>query len=421
MRYITASGRAIWAKTYVLDISGTREQFVAYSVDITQLIELQQESKLQEIRLRNVIEGTNAGTWEWDVLTGEVQMNARGVEILGYSPADFHPLHIDELNSLIHPDDRPRSQEAMRLHFLGDKENYDFEGQLRRSDGHWVWVHDRGKVVEWSDDGEPLRVAGTHMDITERKQNEAKLLVTNEALSRSNVELEQFAYVASHDLQEPLRMVASFTQLLEKNYGDRLDETAREYIGFAVDGAKRMQDLIKDLLSYSRLGRDQVERHSVDLNSVLERVLQSFQFRIEESGAVIKYQKLPRVHGDSGQLMQLLQNLIGNALKYHGNKEVLVEIGTQQRDAEQVFYVRDNGIGIDPQFFDRIFEIFQRLHTRAHYSGTGIGLAICKRIVAQHRGHIWVESEPGNGSVFYFTLGLEQARQEKLPQVALHT
>jgi light-regulated signal transduction histidine kinase (bacteriophytochrome) len=218
------------------------------------------------------------------------------------------------------------------------------------------------------------------------------------------MELEQFAYVASHDLQEPLRMITGYTQLLEKRYGDKLDQSAKEYIGFAVDGAKRMQGLIHDLLTYSRVGSKGKAFAWTDCEAVLEKVLAGLQVAVTECGARVTHDPLPTVLGDDIQLGQLLQNLIGNAIKYRDSRLPEVHVSCRQQEADWVFSVRDNGIGIGAQYGERIFQIFQRLHTRSEYEGTGIGLALCKKIVDRHGGRIWVESELGKGSTFYFTI-----------------
>jgi PAS domain S-box-containing protein len=229
-------------------------------------------------------------------------------------------------------------------------------------------------------------------------------------LERSNAELEQFAYVASHDLQEPLRMVASYTQLLERRYAAKLDEDAREFISFAVDGVRRMRALIDDLLAYSRTGTRASEPGPTDVAAVLERVLQDLGPAIEESGARVTHDPLPTIPADAGQVGQLLQNLIANALKFRREgMPPRVHVGAYRDGATCVLTVRDNGIGIAPEFRDRIFVIFQRLHSRDEYPGTGIGLAICKKIVERHGGRIWVESTPGEGTAFHLSFPLEQS------------
>jgi signal transduction histidine kinase len=226
-------------------------------------------------------------------------------------------------------------------------------------------------------------------------------------LARSNAELERFAYVASHDLKEPLRMIISYTQLLARRYKGRLDADADEFIGFAVDGATRMERLIQDLLLYSRVGlRDRLYKPT-DCEMIFERALSNLKAIINESDAVITHDRLPIVSGDETQLVQVFQNLVGNAIKFRGKAAPRVHLAAQRKDAEWVFTVKDNGIGIDPQFADRIFVIFQRLHNRAEYPGNGIGLAICKKVIENHSGRIWVSSRPGKGSTFYFTLPCE--------------
>ena len=241
-------------------------------------------------------------------------------------------------------------------------------------------------------------------DITERKEAEKKLKRYAEDLKRSNQDLEQFAYIASHDLQEPLRTIAGYTQLIARRYQGKLDEDADEFIHFAVDGATRMQQLINDLLEYSRVETRGKPFTDTDTRIVLERVLNILKIAIEESEAKISYNGMPTLMGDATQLAQLFQNLIGNAIKFRSKRPLEIEIDTADEGEEWHFAVRDNGIGIEDRYYDRIFQIFQRLHGRDEYPGTGIGLAVCKRIVERHGGRIWVESEPGVGSAFHFTI-----------------
>ncbi len=261
-----------------------------------------------------------------------------------------------------------------------------------------------------SDEG--LLVASLISDITQRKQLERELMERQKKLVRSNAELEQFAYVASHDLQEPLRMVASYVQLLAQRYRGRLDADADEFIQFAVDGATRMKTLISDLLAYSRVGTHGKPPQKVELDSALGQALSNLTIAVQEARAEITNDRLPVVTGDELQLTELFQNLIGNALKFRRDGSAAVHIGAERRADEWVISVRDNGIGIDPQYKERIFVIFQRLHGRDEYPGTGIGLAICQKIVTRHGGRIWVESKPGEGATFRFTIPapIEEAR-----------
>jgi len=223
-------------------------------------------------------------------------------------------------------------------------------------------------------------------------------------LERSNKELEQFAYVASHDLQEPLRMVASYTQLLAKRYKDKLDNDAKDFINFAVDGANRMQGLINALLSYSRVGTSGKAFESTDSHSALGQALANLSTMIEENHAIVANDDLPTIMADKTQLVQLFQNLTSNAIKFHGKEQPSVHISAEDKDDRWLFSVRDNGIGFDPEYKDHIFTFFQRLNPRDKYPGTGIGLAICKKIVERHNGRIWADSEAGKGSTFYFTI-----------------
>ena len=240
--------------------------------------------------------------------------------------------------------------------------------------------------------------------VVERTRAQERVARNAEELARSNAELEQFAYVASHDLQEPLRMVASYTQLLARRYRGKLDADADEFIAFAVDGATRMQTLIRDLLSYSRLTSKARALEPVDAGVAAGAAIGNLQTSIGEAGADVSVGGLPNVLADTVQLTQLFQNLIGNAIKYCEERRPQIHVDAKSNGSAWVFSVRDNGIGIDPQYFERIFQMFQRLHTREEYSGTGIGLAICRKIVERHGGRIWVESQPGQGSTFLFTL-----------------
>jgi light-regulated signal transduction histidine kinase (bacteriophytochrome) len=235
-------------------------------------------------------------------------------------------------------------------------------------------------------------------------QEKAKVEAANRELARSNAALEQFAYVASHDLQEPLRMISSYTQLLEQRYQDQLDDRAKKYIFYAVDGASRMQRLITDLLAYSRVGSRAEPPAPTEAQSALAEALRNLAAAIAETHARVTTDDLPTVLAERTQLVQVFQNLIGNAIKFRGSEPPRVHVSATRAEGLWTFRVRDNGIGIEPRFFERIFVIFQRLHGREEYPGTGIGLALCRKIVERHGGTIRVESEPGEGSAFYFSV-----------------
>ena len=241
-------------------------------------------------------------------------------------------------------------------------------------------------------------------DLTARKHAEEQLRKTAAELERSNQDLEQFAYIASHDLQEPLRMVSGYLQLLQMRYKDQLDKDANEFISFAVDGASRMKEMIIDLLAYSRVGTKGRIFKPTNAEQVLQQVLATLQITIEKNEAIVTHDPLPTVTADESQLAQIFQNLISNGIKFHGDEAPRVHVSAKPVERDWVFSVHDNGIGIDSKYFDRIFTIFERLHGQGRYPGTGIGLSICKKIIARHNGRIWLESELGQGTTFYFSI-----------------
>jgi light-regulated signal transduction histidine kinase (bacteriophytochrome) len=263
------------------------------------------------------------------------------------------------------------------------------------------------------DGGETLSISNVR-DVTARKAADERLRMTAADLARSNAELEQFAYVASHDLQEPLRMVASYTQLLARRYQGKLDQDADDFIGFAVDGARRMQELINDLLTFSRVGTRALELQTVDAGQLVDQVVTDLAATVAEDQASVTRDDLPLVLADATQLRQLFQNLIANGIKFHRlDPPPHVHVSASLDGADWTFSVSDNGIGIEPQYLERIFVLFQRLHSRAEYPGTGIGLAICKKIVERHGGHLRVESIPGQGTTFRFTWPVGRSERDK--------
>ena len=281
--------------------------------------------------------------------------------------------------------------------------------RIERFDGTTVFVMNSAAPIRDAQ-GHIVGSAVAIMDITELQSKEVELKEIAEKLSRSNADLQQFAYSASHDLQEPLRTVTAFVGLLEKRYRDRIDEKANGYINFIVSGTKRMQALLKDLLEYSRVdGRGELLKPT-SLSSVLQDALSDLKGATTECSAEISCTDLPTVLADASQIRQLFQNLIGNSIKFRGNEQLKIHISAEQNNDEWIISVKDNGIGMDPKYFDRIFMIFQRLHTADEYRGTGVGLAICKRIIERHGGKIWVESQHGKGSTFFLRFV-----QHKLP------
>ncbi len=288
-----------------------------------------------------------------------------------------------------------------------DKKDYSLRARQQGSDEIGALTAAFNEMLDHIEDREARLLAinqSLKSEIDERRQAQDALKRNMRELARSNAELEQFAYVSSHDLQEPLRMVASYTQLLEKRYKDKFDDKGLTFLHYIVDGAKRMQELIDDLLMFSRVGTRGKELVPVAVQGPLETALLNLKPAIRESGAEIRLDPLPQVMGDAVQLTQLFQNLLSNAIKFNSGKNVQIDIKVTTENDFWLFAVKDNGIGINHEHFERIFIIFQRLHGRSDYPGSGIGLAICKKIIERHGGRIWVESEEGQGTSFYFTL-----------------
>lgn len=358
-----------------------------------------------------VAKATNDAIWDWNVETDQIARTGNGLEVLFGYKLDEAAGEENFWNKRIHPDDLPRVMRTQET-LMNDpsKMYWEDEYRFRKKDGNYAHVFDKGYIIRDAN-GRATRLIGATRDISERKESEALLLELNnrlkqraDELAASNVELERFAYIASHDMQEPLRMITSFLQLFKKKYEDQIDETAEQYIHFAVDGADRMKKLIMDLLEYSRVGSNKDDFTEIETDALLKEVVNVFLTRIDEMKAEIVVGKLPDIRANRTQMFQLFQNLIGNALKYHTGESPRVEIEGKEEEHHYLFSVRDNGIGIKPIFFEKIFVLFQRLHHKNEYSGTGIGLAICKKIIDKHGGRIWVESEPGKGSCFYFTI-----------------
>ena len=360
-----------------------------------------------EERFALAARGANDGILDWDLVTDEVMLSPRWKSMLGYDQDELTD-SVATWDALLHPDDKDAVWESMSRYLTNGSDIYEGESRLRHKDGHYVPVLTRGFALRRESDGTALRFTGTNTDLTEVRAMEASLHDAIDELRKSNQELEQFAYVASHDLQEPLRMVASYTQLLARRYADELDQDAQDFIGYAVDGATRMQQLIQDLLAYSRITTRGAPPEPVDVRGALDDAIRNLETAVAESGATVTADDLPTVLGDRAQLVQLLQNLIGNSIKFH-RPEASPHVHVSARpdpddDSRWAFLVADDGIGIDPKYADRVFVIFQRLHGREEYAGTGIGLALCKRIVERHGGAIWLQPDRTDGTTVSFTL-----------------
>jgi two-component system CheB/CheR fusion protein len=389
----------------------TASFFCAFIRDITDRKKAEAEIKNTNERYELVAKATSDAIWDWNMETGEVTRSGDGLSVLfGY---DSQEASLDNYFWVkrVHPEDVSKVIENRNRIFLETQDQYwEDEYRFLKANGEYAHVYDRGYIIR-NAEGKAIRMIGASQDISAMKRSEQQLQELNTTLEQraaelaaSNTELERFAYVASHDLQEPLRMVSSFLQLLEKQYNEQLDDKAREYIRFAVGGAERMKKLILDLLAYSRTGTEKEVFLPVDMQSVLENTLQIFAPRIEKEAITLWVKPLPRVYGNQMQLQQLMQNLIGNAIKYRKDQPLEITVDCMEEADRYVFAVRDNGIGISQRYFEKIFIVFQRLHPNNQYTGTGIGLAICKKIVERHYGQIWVTSTEGVGSTFYFSL-----------------
>lgn len=496
-------------------------------VDLTEVKQAEAALRAEKEKLVNVLEGTHAGTWEWNVQTGEARFNEIWAELLGYTLQELAPISIQTWNKLVHPDDLERSNLKLAACFSGQTNFYECECRMLHKDGHWVWILDKGKVLRWTPEGKPLWMFGTNTDISSLKaaqkiveESELKfrsifnstfqfiglldpsgtvidanktalefgnlhpeevlgkkfwechwwrinpetqhqleaaiqraamgetvsyevsvwdqyrqpvhilfnlkplkdvtgkvvaiipegrpiqeIVEAREALLQKNRELESFASMAAHDLKEPLRMVNQFMNLLQTRYGTQLDERAQQYIHFAMDGAVRMQTLINDLLEYAKAGSEESPIELIKTEKLLQEVMKFLDNNIAEQHTVVKWDQLPDLHGQPTALKLLFQNLISNGIKYQrkGAKPE-ISIAIKDQGSHWLVTVRDNGIGIRKEYTEQIFQLFRRLHTRTEYAGTGMGLATCKKIVERHGGKIWVESLPGEGSTFYFTL-----------------
>ncbi len=324
-----------------------------------------------------------------------IRINQKYCDLVGYSEDEL--MQFKNLSKITHAEDVGLYHNYVEENHGGKPVNYVYEKRYIHKNGSIVWVLQSVSIIT-DENGKPLQQIVMVQDISDLKKAQKELMESNE-------ELQRFAYVASHDLQEPLRMVGSYLQLLERRYGDRLDGDAREFMDYAIDGAERMKVLINDLLDYSRVESRGKPFELTDMNGILRRILRNLNPIIEESGAQITIEELPEIKADEEQVVQLFQNLIGNAIKFHKkNEKPVIQISVQKKDAKfWEFSISDDGIGIAPEYFERIFVIFQRLHTKEEYPGTGIGLAICKRIVERHGGKIWLDSKPGEGTTFYFT------------------
>ena len=382
-----------------------------YRASIDALNQKVQENKLSEaalleseIRYSTIVEGGN----DCIIIVKDLKIvfaNKKSTDLSGYTIEELQGLNLLKVVGKKHI---LMAVDRYRRRMAGKDVPSTYEIEIFHKDGYTIPVEISSARIEYR--GGPADVIFMR-DITDRKLAEDKLKETLDDLGRSNRDLEQFAYVASHDLQEPLRMVGSYVQLLSRRYRGKLDSDADEFIDYAVDGAKRMQGMINDLLTYSRVGTKGKPFEPTDCEIILDQALTNLSMAISESSAVVTHDPMPTVMADNTQLVQLFQNLIGNAIKYSGKETPNIHIFAEKKLDNWVFSVKDNGIGIDPKYWEYVFNLFKRLFDK-EYSGTGIGLAVCKRIVERHGGRIGVDSEPEKGSTFYFTIPVRGIKNE---------
>ncbi|GJL79254.1 MAG: hypothetical protein NPINA01_22430 [Nitrospinaceae bacterium] len=363
-----------------------------------------------EERLNLALEATAEGVWDWNVETGHATYSPQWFKLLGYEPDEL-PHHVSTWENLVHPDDMPKLMEVLNVHFAGKTPIYEFENRLLTKSGKWCWTLDRGKVVARDDEGKPLRMVGTNSDITERKMAEMEINHRTQELERSNKDLEEFAYIAAHDLQEPLRKIIIFGDLFKNKFSGTFGETY-VYLEKMQASALRMRRLVGDLLEFSKIKTRETRLVSTDLNQVLVEVVDSLEGQINAVQGRVDCDSLPTLVADPSQMNNLFQNLVSNALKYHRDgvsPVVQIKSSFDENSGEWKITVEDNGIGFDEKYARRIFKPFQRLHEKTTFEGTGIGLAICENIISRHGGNINVTSEAGKGSKFSITLPEKQS------------
>lgn len=416
LHYLSKSDLTAESLLHSLNMALSRKQLEQnLSFRDAELIKREAAQRELNESLTLILQATRSATWDYDPQSSEgaVAVNDQFYHMLG-RPKGRTIVSIKDIEALVHPDDQGMMKQHYDEHQKQITQQFDLFCRMQHVDGSWRWIHVKGKIVERNASGEPLRALGTYQDVTAEK-------LAVEELIRVNQELERFAYMASHDLQEPLRMVVCFTALLKKNYGGQLDDQADQYIRFATDGATRMQQLIKGLLEYAQTGAVSATIAEVNLNDILESVISNLSLSIDEAQAKVCVGDLPLVMGNSARIQSLFQNLLGNALKYRrAGVGVCVDVKAAYTQSGCEIVVRDNGIGMKPEYCEKIFEPFQRLHHKDEYSGTGMGLSICRKIVAEMGGRLWAQSELGEGSRFIVSLPREKIIDADTKRKAIH-
>lgn len=408
-RYIRKNGEHVWillSVSLVWDNEDKPRYFISQIQDIDARKKAEAALQISKERLELALQAGQLGTWDWDVLADEVHYDTRWAEMLGYQLAELAPLRAT-WEKAIHPDDKASVMAALEAHLQGETETYEAEHRLQHKDGRWVWILTKGKVIERDQNGKPLRLCGTHLDVTLQRHAQEELAAFARALERSNKELEDFAHIASHDLKEPLRGIRNYSTFLLEDYEDVLDEDGQNKLHTLVRLTSRLEDLIEELLHYSRVGRTEIALQPVNLHEAVTDIVDSIAGWLEEyNGHVIVEDSLPTTHCHQVLAAEVFRNLITNGIKYNDSERKQVEVGAlHHEDGRTVFFVRDNGIGIASRHNETIFRIFKRLHGRDKFGGgTGAGLSITQKIVRRHGGRIWLESEVGQATTFFFTL-----------------
>jgi PAS domain S-box-containing protein len=418
MEIITAKGRRVWVRTVgeaVRDESGKIIRVEGSFQDITERKKTEQALKESEERLDLAMAVKNEGIWDWNLLTNETYFDKRYYTMAGYRPNEF-PHSFNSWAELVHEEDLPKAQQAIDAYLKGKSDQFDIEFRFKKKDGQWMWINGKGKVYERDETGKPVRMIGTHTDITDRKQAEAEILRLNEELEQRvkertsqleavNKELESFAYSVSHDFRAPLRALDGFSASLKEKYNEQLDEQGLHYLSRIRNAAIYMSNLVDDLLGLSRITRREFKNQQVDLSKLASEIVAELHEAESQRKARFKIAPDLQVRGDAVLLQSALHNLLENAWKFSlQEKQAKVEVGRTVIDGETVFFVRDNGVGFNMAYSDKLFGAFQRLHGVNEFPGTGIGLATVQRIINRHGGKIWAESEVGKGATFYFTL-----------------
>ena len=401
---VTKDGRRVNVSLAASPIHGPDGEVVGVSTQARVVPDARAALQEAEERFRRAFHdapiGMSVFSVEPDTFGRLDQANEALSRLLGYTEEEFKAMAPGQLT---HPDDAPREQPLLEELMEGKRDSYGLEKRNRHKDGHWVWVW---VTVSRLQNEAPHRAAIAHvLDISERKVAEEQLAEARANLERSNAELDQFAYVASHDLKEPLILLSAYARMLEERHGDKLDEEGRTFLGHVRDEAVRMKAMIDDLLDYSRVETRGGETELVDLADAAEAACRTLGPQIEEAEATVEVTRpLPKAEGSPAQFERLFRNLIANGIKFRSEAPPAVTVSAEQADGEWLVSVADNGIGIDPAKAERVFDVFQRLHSYERYTGTGMGLAICKRIAERHGGRIWVEPREEGGSVFRFTV-----------------